>query len=86
MKDDFINLPQPMNTYAMTLCSLNIYDAPMIGAKVVGVVPDRTRVAVIDFKISKNAGKIFMLIGGCPEQWITAYHNNKMQVRFLGEL
>lgn len=81
--DDFIELPQPMNTYAITLKSLNVYEAPELGAKVVSVVPDRTRVAVIDFKINQNAGKIYMMIGGYPEQWITAYHNGQMNVNFL---
>jgi len=81
--DDFIELPQPMNTYAITLHSLSIYDAPKLGAKVVGVIPSGTRVAVIDFKISPDAGKIYMLIGGYPEQWITAYHNGQMNVNYL---
>jgi len=81
--DDFIELPQPMNTYAITLRALNIYDAPMVGAKMIGVVPSGKRVAVVDFKVSPDAGKIFMLIGGYPAQWITAYHNGQMNVNFL---
>ena len=83
MTDDFIELPHPMDIYALTTKALNIYDAPRLGAKMIGVVPDVTRVPVVGFKISQEAGKIYMSIGGYPEQWITAYHNGKMNVRYL---
>jgi len=81
--DDFIELPHPMDIYALTTKALNIYDAPRLGSKMIGVVPDVTRVPVVGFKISHEAGKIYMSIGGYPEQWITAYHNGQMNVRYL---
>ena len=80
--DGMIELPEPMNIYAVTLCNLNVMDAPEYGATFLGVIPEGTKVPVVRFVYSPDANKIYMSIGGHPEQFITAYHNHKANVSY----
>lgn len=67
----------------VTLRNLNLYDAPMLGAKYLGIIPGGTRVTVVKWKQIDDY-LIYASIGGHPEQWLRAYHNNDKNIEYVG--
>lgn len=77
-----MNLPPIDHAEYAVLRGLNIYDAPKLGAKIMGVIPDGTRIFVVAWHM-ENEYTIYACIGGYPPQWITAYRNKDSYINFI---
>lgn len=74
--------PIEYGTY-VTMKSLNIFDAPGMGTKFMGVIPGGIRVAIVKWHMDKD-GTIWACIGGYPAQWVRAYHNQDKNLNYVG--
>ena len=78
-----MDTPAPDYAYYSIVKNLNLFDAPGMGTKFIGVIPGGVRVAIVKWHMDEQ-GVMWACIGGYPAQWIRAYHNNEKNVNYIG--
>ena len=79
-----MDTPPPDYAYYSIVKNLNLFDAPGMGTKFVGVIPGGARVAIVKWHMDAQ-GVMWACIGGYPEQWLRAYHNQEKNVNYIGD-
>ena len=78
-----MDTPAPDYAYYSIVKSLNLFDAPGMGTKFVGVIPGGARVAIVKWHMDAQ-GVMWACIGGYPAQWLRAYHNQEKNINYIG--